>query len=82
MPRTADGGLLRGYTSTLAGSGRMSSVSVPRTADGGLLQIEVHTRNDGVIFTFQCRERLMGDCYWRAIDRRVRIVISFSAANG
>ena len=38
-------------------------VSVPRTADGGLL-LGIGRPEAAGTYPFQCRERLMGDCYY------------------
>ena len=65
---------------------RPTRVSVPRTADGGLLlEVDPVFVEQNFTTMFQCRERLMGDCY-TCISRPWRTPApgspGFSAANG
>ena len=61
---------------------RFRPVSVPRTADGGLLLGSALAALVYGALWFQCRERLMGDCYWVGLTVVGNGRLCFSAANG
>ena len=67
------------YSSIVAyHSGVGFMVSVPRTADGGLLPEWDELQRLASIARFQCRERLMGDCYKeRLMDINERLQQAF-----
>ena len=55
---------------------------MPRTADGGLLPFNMYL-DIMYVWEFQCRERLMGDCYRYFVLEDLPISAQrFSAANG